>query len=160
MPFTDNFIKQSYNGGGDPVIDLLRVSFDNEVFYFANNTQALESSVSGETNVFQRSSFKLTLPEDTDEGSPEATINFDAADMQIIRALRSADERINVTLWVVLASDPNTAEFGPVNYESTEFNVSGSSVSLKVQVEPILDVEIPSHRFTPNLFPGLWEAIG
>ena len=52
---------------------------------------------------------------------------------------------------------PNVAEFGPAQFESTSFSISGSGVSVELEVEPILDVQLPGERFTPQTFPALWE---
>ena len=158
MPLSDGFVNQAYIGGGDPVLTLLRVNVDGTYYYFVDNTESITSTVSGTSQTYQRGMFRIKLPEDTDnESAPTATLDFETGDIQIIRTLRAAENKIILDLWVVLASDPNAVEFGPANYESTSFGVSANTVSLELIAEPILDVQYPGYRFTPELFPSLWR---
>lgn len=159
MPFSDDFLTQSFNGGGDPIITLLRVKFDGNTYYFANNNENVTSNVDGTTQTYLRNGFTIQLPDDTEEGSPSATVQFAATDTQIIRELRDAESTIEMDLWLVLGSDPNVVEFGPVNYQCVSFDISGSNVSMEMSVEPILDVQVPSDLFTPNTAPGLFEGL-
>lgn len=158
MPLSDSFQEQALNGGGDPVITLLRVNVDGTNYYFANNTETVTSTVSGSSQQYQRGFFTIKLASDEDSDSaPTATINFETGDIQTVRVLRAAQGKVFIDLWLVLASDPNTIELGPINYESESFDVSANSVSLELTVEPILDIQYPGYRFTPELFPSLWR---
>lgn len=158
MPFSDTFTQQALNGGGDPVLTLLRVNVDGTFYYFVNNTESVTSGVSGSSQQYQRGFFTIKLAEDEDSDSaPTATINFETADIQIVRTLRSAQSKIFIDLWLVLASDTNAIELGPITYESESFDISANTVSLELTVEPILDVQYPGYRFTPELFPSLWR---
>jgi len=158
MPFSDNFLEQAFNGGGDPAITLMRVRFGDTSYYFANNTENITSSVDGSEQIYHKSGFNLSLADDTEEGTPRATLNFEVADIQIVRSLRATDDPLIVDIWIVLGSDPNVVEFGPVNYKSAAFNVDASAISIELEVEPVLQIQVPRHRFTPNTFPGLFEG--
>lgn len=157
MP-TNEFVNQIYNGGSNPILTLLDVNVGGTHYYYVNNTESITSNVTGSPQTYQRGMFEITLPDDTSEGLPSAKISFGVADIQIVRFLREANEKIIIDLWLVLASDPNVAEYGPVNYQSSGFNVSDNNVSLDLEAEPILDVVIPSTTFTPSTAPGLWET--
>ena len=159
MPFSDQFLDQAFNGGGNPMITLMRVAFEGQTFYFANNNESITSNVSGSSQLYQKSRFDLQLPDDTEEGTPRATLNFEAADIQIVRALRETNEVLVIDIWIVLGSNPNVAEFGPANYQSAAFNIDESAISIELEVEPVLHVQIPRDRFTPNIFPGLFEGV-
>jgi len=158
MPFSDQFLTQAYNGGGDPIIDLMRVKIDNTTYYFANNNENIESNITGSLQTFQKSRFNLTLPDDTEQGTPRATLKFEAADSQIMRALRETDNVIVFDIWLVLGSDVNTIEYGPTNYQSASVDISANAISIDLEVEPILHTQLPRERFTPNTFPGLFEG--
>lgn len=159
MPFSDTFLTQAFNGGSDPILTLLRVEFEGQTFYFANNNENITSNVSGTTQTYLRSRFSLSLPDDTEEGTPTATLDFEAADRSVMRALRETDSTFQMDIWLVLGSDPNSVEFGPANYQSSAFTISDSSISIELEVEPVLQVQLPRHRFTPNIFPGLFEGV-
>ena len=158
MPFSDNFLDQAFNGGPDPLLKLMRVKYEDQILYFADNNESIISTVSGSEQTYQRSRFDLALPDDTEEGTPKATLTFEAADLAIVRALRSTDEPLIVDIWLVLGSNVNYVEYGPVNYESTSIDISDSSISISLEVEPVLQVKVPRDRFTPNTFPGLFEG--
>lgn len=158
MPFSDNFLTEAFNGGKDPILTLLRIQFEGETFHFANNNENITSAVSGTPQSYLRSRFELALPDDTEEGTPKATLDFEAADIQIARALRQANSPLNVDIWLVLGSDPNSIEYGPSNYKSAAFSISGNSISIELEVEPVLQTKLPRQRFTPNTFPGLFEG--
>jgi len=156
MPYSDAFLQNAYDvNASQATLMLIRVNIDGTLYYYANNNESVQSTVSGSTQVYQQSRFSLELPEDTAEGTPRATIDFDAGDIQIVRRLRAANSRVIVDMWLVLANDPNTAEFGPANYESVSFSVEGPAVPLSLEAEPILDVQIPATRYTPQTAPAL-----
>lgn len=159
MPTSDAFLQETLNGGGDPILTILEVSLDGNLYHFVNNTEDVQSNASGTLQTYRRSAFELSLPDDTEEGTPKATLNFGVADTQIVRALRATEEPMQASLWLILASDPNTVEYGPASYQSASFTVSTSSVQVELEVEPILQLEVPAERFTPNSFPGLFEVV-
>jgi len=158
MPFSDNFLDSSINGGSDPIISLMRVQFNNTNYYFVNNNESVQSSASGSIQTYERSRFSLSLPDDSEEGTPRATINFETADIRIVRELRDIDDYFIIDIWLVLGSNPDIVEFGPVNYQSAAFTINENSIQIELEVEPVLQIQIPRDRFTPNTFPGLFEG--
>lgn len=158
MPASDRFLDTVYaRSSSTPILTLLEADLDGEMKYYVNDNQSTTSSVSGSSQVYQPAGFAIALPEDTAEGTPTATLDFDAGDIQMVRDLRAANSRIILRLWVVLSDDPNVIEFGPAVYESTDFSVSGTAVSVTLEVEPILNVQVPGLRYTPQVFPALWN---
>src|SRR5690554_5453778 len=157
MP-TDNFLNEIFSANsGEAILSLIRVDIDGDVSYYVNNNESVTSDVTGSPTVFQPAAFSIALPEESSDSTPRATLDFDAADIQIVRKLRAANQRIVMDLWVVAGSNPNVVEYGPSNYESTDFTISGTKVSIGLEIEPILDIEIPGKRYTPQTFPGLWR---
>lgn len=159
MPYSDQFLRDIYaQTTSAAVIAIIEADFDGTKYYYVDNTQSIDSNVSGSTQTYQPGRFSLELPEDTADGTPRATIDFEAADIQLVRRLRSVNSRVVINLWLVVASAPNVAEFGPAQFESVDFTISGTTVSLSLEVEPILDVQLPADRYTPQNTPGLWEG--
>lgn len=158
MTYSDNFISETYkHSSAVAVLTLLRVNIDGSLYYYVNNNESITSTVSGASQVYQPAGFNISLPENTTDGTPRASLSLDVADNAIVRRLRAAENRLMVTLWVVLSNALNTTEIGPVEYESTDFNISSGGISINLEVEPILDRVIPAKRFTPPVFPGLWD---
>ena len=158
MPQSDDFLEQSLNGGGDPILTIIELTLDGSIYHHANNTEDVVSNVSGSSQIYAKGAFEITLPDDTEEGTPKATLKF-ATEVDAIRALRSATAPLEMRLWLVLASDPNTVEYGPATYRSSSISISDKSVQIDLEVEPILQLEVPVERFTPNSFPGLFDVI-
>lgn len=157
MPMSDEFLSESIRGGGNPILTLMRVQFPNNTYYYADNTESITSTVDGSSQMYRRSRFEVTLPDDTEEGTPSATLKFSVPDVQIIRELRAAEGDIIFDLWLVLASNPNYVEYGPINYQAESFSLSDDSVSISLEAEPILHIQVPSTQFTPNTFSGLFK---
>lgn len=158
MPASDRFLDTIYaRSSSIPILSLLEANIGGELSYYVNDNVATTSTVSGESRVYQPAGFMISLPDDTEEGTPTAKLDFDAGDVSVLRKLRAVDGLVRLRLWVVLSDDPNTVEFGPVEYELTEFDASGTAVSLSLEAEPILDVQIPGLRYTPQVFPSLWD---
>lgn len=157
MPQSDRFLDTLFaRSAALPILSLLEVDIDGTLYYYVNDNQNTVSNVSGQVKTYQRAAFNLSLPDDTVEGTPTAKLDFDAGDITFVRLLRQANNRVKLTLWLVLADDPDTVEYGPAEYESVSFDVSETSVSVSLEAEPILDVQIPGLRYTPAIFPALW----
>lgn len=157
MPISNNLREQIYNGGGDPLLKLIRVNVDGGFYFFVDNTEDITSTVDGATATYLRSGFELALPDDTLTGSPQAVLQFSASRSDLIQILRQGDEKVKLDLWLVLANNPNYIEVGPLNYESDSYTIDGSIVKLNLTAEPQLDVVLPGKRYTPTTFPQLWR---
>lgn len=158
MAQSDRFLDTVFaRSSSTPILSLLEATIDGQKYYYVNDNQALTSTVSGSSQLHQKAAFEISLPDDTEEGTPTAKLDFDAGDIAFVRMLREASERILLRVWVVLADDPNVVEFGPAEYESVSFDISETSVSVSLEAEPSLDVQIPGLRYTPQVFPGLWD---
>lgn len=158
MPQSDRFLDTLFaRSSSVPILSLLEADIDGVLYHYVNDNQSITSSASGTLQTYQQAAFELALPDDTDEGTPTAKLDFDAGDISFVRLLRQASKRVKLTLWLVLSDDPNIIEYGPAEYESVDFNVSETSVSVSLEAEPILDVQIPGLRYTPAIFPALWD---
>lgn len=157
MPTSDRFLDTLFTTSAElPILSLLEATIDGAKYYYVNNNESITSTVSGTSAQYERAAFNVALPDDTDDGIPTATLEFNAADSGLVRLLRLAEDRVKIRIWLVLADDVNTVEYGPVNYESKSFSLSGSSIAITLESDSSLDVQVPGLRYTPNVFPGLW----
>lgn len=159
MQKSDAFIENLYSSSSpDPILTLIRINIDGQLFYYVNNNESITSSVAENVSrVFQPAAFAITLPEDIVEGSPRATLDFDPADNSVVRRLRSANNRIIIDLWLISSNNANVAEYGPANYQSINFNIAQNGISIGLEVEPTLNYSVPSRQFTPSTFPAIWD---
>ena len=101
--------------------------------------------------------FEITVPDDVDSES-DAVINLsiDNVAREIGQAIQLATEPPQVTLEVVLASDPHTVERGPFVMEMRRAEFDKGRVTAVLSFQDLLDEPFPGYAFTPTEFPGLF----
>lgn len=99
--------------------------------------------------------FDADLPEDSDNVSPTVTLRVENVDRQVIRALRTYEGVPQVTVELVLASDPDTVEIGPLEFSllSAEWDELVITGQLGYE-EDFLNQLVPSQTYTPVNSPG------
>lgn len=99
--------------------------------------------------------FEITLPNDTEDAPPEATLKIDNIDRSIVQAIRSISSPPNVLIEIVLASEPNAVEsvwndFKLQNVDYDVLVVSGNLTQEDFSAEPY-----PAMTMDPANFPGI-----
>lgn len=117
-----------------------------------NNTQ----NITHNGNLYTAFPFEFTLPQDSDENMPAATVTIDNVDRQIVEMIRSLTGPATVTVTVVLASSPDTIEAGPYEMTLRDTGYDAFQVTGRLDVEDMLNEPYPADSFTPNTFPGLF----
>lgn len=107
-------------------------------------------------NLYTALPFAVTLPQDSDENMPAATLTVDNVDRQIVEAVRSMTGPATATLTVVLASQPDVIEAGPYTMTLRDTAYDAMTVTGRLDVEDMLNEPYPAESFTPNNFPGLF----
>lgn len=107
-------------------------------------------------NTFLPLPFDLNLPSMQDGQISEAELTIDNVDRQLIAEIRTQNVPLEVSLDVVLFSDPDTAlvsftEFSLRNISYDEISISGRLTMEDYLVEPF-----PKDRMTAQFFPGLF----
>lgn len=160
MSQSDQFKESFYpRSTGVALITLIQMRIGQNDFYYADNNEPVNSSVSGSTQVYQPAMFRVGLGDDDKDSTSSVTLDFDVGDVQMVRRLQEAQNRPLVTVWSVLSTDFDNPENGPMDFEMSDFNIDKSSISMSLEVEPILREPVPGNKFTPKLFPGLWTNI-
>lgn len=101
--------------------------------------------------------FEAALPADHEDQLSRVRLRIDNVDREITASLRSISSAPRVVLEVVLASDPDTVEAGPFEFELVTASFDALVVEGELGFEPILNEPFPADSFTPNLFPGLFR---
>ena len=100
--------------------------------------------------------FEVVFPSQDDSGISNATIVTDNVDRTIIAAIRGADSPVDITVELVLSSDPDTVEASVENFRLEGVTYNSLTVSGQLSVE-YFDLEpFPKGRFTPSEFPGIF----
>lgn len=120
-----------------------------------NNTEDVYSR--GDT--FLAFPFEIQLPGEDADMPPAARLRIDNVDKRIVEAVRSINTPPNVTIEVVLASQPNTVEIAFTNMTMRSVEYDADSVRGDLVFETIFSEPV-TYSVTPNRFPGLFALLG
>lgn len=139
---------------GDPFLALLTLTHPSfsQPIYLVNNTEDIVSN----GNTFVAFPFKFILPSDDAESTRELSLEFDNVSLELLDEIRSVTTSISLKLEMVLASIPDE-----IQYEFSELKISNitynkNRISAKVFLDVFLSSEIPSEKYLPSNFPGLF----
>lgn len=100
--------------------------------------------------------FELEMPSETIDGISRARITIDNVDRQIISTIRSIRGIINMSIQIVLASDPDTVEVAIDNFQLQNIDYDAMKVSADLVIKYFENEPCPATRFNPSGFPGLF----
>lgn len=102
--------------------------------------------------------FDLNLPEDSTDGPPQVQLVIDNVNKAIAQAIRTVTGRVKASLEIVLASQPELVEVGPIDM----FLLTSSYDAHKVQgtlgyEDEVLTQVFPAQKYDPENTPGLFS---
>ena len=101
--------------------------------------------------------FEIVLPSNTEEGISQGRITIDNIDQSLITAIRSiSSEPMDVSMSIVLASDPDTIEVIFTGFRFTNITYNALVISGEITIEFFLNEPFPGDTFLPSTFPGLF----
>jgi hypothetical protein len=99
--------------------------------------------------------FKIRLPNESDDAPPMGRLALDNVTLAAIQALRSLEGPLTLELTIVLASDPDTVERGPYEFEILSAQMNMTSVDVDLPLDTSYGEMIPTDIYSPAYFPGL-----
>jgi hypothetical protein len=124
----------------------------SETYRACLNTEDITSN--GE--VYTATYFQIALPEDSDRGPQGCQITVDNVDRQLVNLLRSITEPLQVTVQVVLASQPDTIEMEFIDLVLREASWDQSLITGTLMSEDPLNQAFPGHVYGPANFEGIF----
>jgi hypothetical protein len=100
--------------------------------------------------------FDMPMPETGGDTLPSITLTIDNIDRRIGEAIQNINTPIDVTLQVVLASNPNVVELGPLSLRMRSVDVSLTTITGTLVYEDLLNEPFPYETYTPATAPGLF----
>lgn len=100
--------------------------------------------------------FEITLPNEDEDQSPRAQLRIDNVSREIVRAVRSIRSPADVTVEIVLASEPDTVETALEGFQMRSVTYNALTVEGDLTVEQFDLEPYPSRRMTPSNYPGLF----
>jgi hypothetical protein len=113
-------------------------------------------NVTSNGQTYTAAAFAGRLPNDVEDQIPSVNIVFDNVDRTLMTDIRSATGPPEIEINLVLQSDPDTVEIGPLEFTVRAVDYNKMTVSGTLQYEDILNETIPDHRYSPQLYPGLF----
>ncbi len=107
-------------------------------------------------NTYTAAAFQGRLPNDVEDQIPDVNIVFDNVDRTLMVDMRSATGPPQVEINIALQSDPDVIEIGPLEFKVRAVDYNKLTVSGTLQYEDILNETVPDHRYTPQIYPGLF----
>ncbi len=117
-----------------------------------NNTENITSN----GDLYVAYPFEIELPTERGESIDTVKVTISNVDQQLVSAIRLALGRPTVALNVILASDPDTVEAGPFDFEleSADYNVL--TITGNLAFDDVGSLRSPAHTVTPWHYPDLF----
>lgn len=158
MP-TDDFKTEVFQQDSTEVfLSVLKIDHADldEPIRVVNNSQDITSTIddgiSPETYI--AFPFVINLPSNKTGEISQTTLQIDNISRQISLAIRSISGAPEVTLWIIIADNPDVIETGPYVFTFTNITYTAFKVSGSLSYEDILNEPFPKQQFTPNKFPA------
>lgn len=108
--------------------------------------------------LYQAFPFEPVFPRDTEEGPPLVTLTICNVSREIVDALRTIQgDRVQAKFKVILAGQPDTVEYGPLNFELKDVRYDAFVVEGTLGYEDLLNEPFPKDTMTPPRFPALFK---
>ncbi len=106
------------------------------------------------TDTYTAFPFDLPEPPDLTDEVASTTLTIDNVDQQIMLAIRGIADRPTLTLEVVLASDPDIVEIGPIEMEMVGIEADAFQIRAELRYDDPLEDQYPANSFNPNDTPN------
>ena len=101
--------------------------------------------------------FSVALPDDQDDAITSSRLIIDNTDQRIMAAIRSITSPPTIDMSVVLSSDPDEIEIGPISFTLRKVDYSLETIEGDIKGPDVLNESFPSQSFTPSLYPSLFN---
>lgn len=132
------------------LVSIAHASLAQTLYFVNNKTDVVSNGIT-----YTAFPFAIELPGEDGDKPMLARLTIDAVDQQVINAVRSISSAPDVTIKVILASQPDTIEamYTGLKLRNVEYDmhtIRGDLVFENILTEPV------SISMTPPLFPGMF----
>lgn len=107
-------------------------------------------------NTYYAFPMEVTLPSDDGESASEVDIKLDNVTRELIDELRSVTTPINVTVEMVLASNPDYVQISLEEFKLKNISYNSKTIQGKLYLDGFLNIAMTSEKYGPTNFPGLF----
>lgn len=134
------------------LFDFYHADMTPDTLRFVNNYTDVVSN--GET--YTAYPFSLTIPSDLEDSLPRIQLTIDNVSRLIMDEIRLLTSAPDISIYVILASDPDTIEAGPFETKLRNVSYDANAITGDLQSQDILNEPYPGVFYTPANFPGLF----
>ena len=142
------------------LISITHSDLSEDIYISSDPTETLSTGVKGTISnsiEYVQFPFEIILQEQTDNLLARATIRIDNISREIMQAVRTAsNEPPNVSIQIVLASDPDTAEIEINNLRLNNIKANAFVVEAELQPKIIQGEKYPAYVFNQAEWPGIF----
>jgi len=124
----------------------------SEIYRAALNTENIVSN--GE--IYTATYFDVQLPEISNKSPQGTQITIDNVDLRLIGLLRSITTPLQVTIRLVLASQPDVIEMEFTDLLLREVDWDESKITGRLVSDDPLNQAFPAHQYDPRSFQGIF----
>lgn len=156
MTYSANFIDAVVNQNTDEVF-LFLVTLDHDDLLNPIRVVNNVEDITSRSNVYTAFPFDLILPQDDGDTLPQVIISLSNVDLSLIDEIRSLNSSLDVTLEIVLASNPNYVEMSIEGMKTISIQYDAQKIEATCQIEDVLNLAFPKGAYLPSNFPGLFQ---
>lgn len=121
---------------------------------FVNDTQDLVRS----DGTYLAFPFEIKFPDDSEDDVPTVNIVIDNVDQRVIEELRAIEGRPEITIEIILRSQPNTPEMGPFTMKLKGADYDTMQIRGEIGYEEdFLNQKFPAGSFNPRTAVGMFS---
>ena len=139
---------------GDCFLTLLTISHISlpSPIHLVNNTEDVVSN----SITYSKFPFRINLPADDGESPGEVSLVLDNVSLELIGALRTITDPLDVNLKMILGSIPDDIQLELTDLKIGSINYDAQTISGKLYQDNFMSSSMTSERYQPTNFPGLF----
>lgn len=148
------------------LITLDHEDLDDPIYISSDPTQRIESLTTATQVVYGTVSngktfiylpVTIKLPDDSDEGSGEMTLEIDNIHRGYMEAIRSIFSPVTCQVDIVMDNASDVIEASWPEFQMVNIRYDASVISCTLKAESLETEPFPAGTFTPGQFPGLFN---
>jgi len=134
------------------LIEIDHTSLSSPIRVVDNNEDIVSNG-----NTYSGAAFLFTLPSQADDKLSPAKLTIDNVDRRIVEAVRTINSPADMTVSIILASDPDTIEVGPYDFKLKNVSYDAQQVTGDLLYLQYLDNTASTVIMNNQNFPALNE---
>jgi hypothetical protein len=137
--------------------DDIRISTDptQRIEEFTTDLDVVYGTISnGETYIFLP--VRIKLPDDSDDGPGDMTLEIDNIHRAYIEAIRSVFTPITCQVDIVMDNALDTIDASWPEFNLTQIKYNDTLITGTLTIETLVTEPYPAHSFVPSYFPGVF----